>query len=183
VPLLGDRTLVVAHRAQEVLSEHGRAVGAAILAYAERTSSRAGRLAAIELIGWLRLAAGAELLLEFTRHVDPEIRVKSVKAAAAIGDPRFLEIFHARLEDTSWPVRCQAAKGLSVFGSPDSVPRLSKALRDAQWWVRFYAATALAEVGSSGEQALSEGLSDGDQRVCEMARYLLERGNLVPALP
>jgi HEAT repeat protein len=183
VRLLGDRTLIVAHRVQEVLAEHGQAVGDAILAYAEKTASRAGRLAAIELIGWLRLTAGAELLLEFTKHLDAEIRVKSVKAAAAIGDPRFLAAFHARLEDTSWPVRCQAAKGLSVFGSPDSVPLLSKALRDPQWWVRFYAATALAEVGPAGEQALSDGLQNGDHRVREMARYLLERGDLVPALP
>jgi HEAT repeat protein len=183
VRLLGDRTLIVAHRVQEVLAEHGQAVGDAILVYAEKTSSRAGRLAAIELIGWLRLTVGAELLLEFTKHVDAEIRVKSVKAAAAIGDPRFLAAFHARLEDPSWPVRCQAAKGLSVFGSPDSVPLLSKALRDPQWWVRFYAATALAEVGPAGEQALSDGLQNGDHRVREMARYLLERGDLVPALP
>jgi HEAT repeat protein len=183
VRLLGDRTLIVAHRVQEVLAEHGQAVSDAILAYAEKTSSRAGRLAAIELIGWLRLRAGSELLLEFTKHVDAEIRVKSVKAAAAIGDPRFLDAFHARLEDTSWPVRCQAAKGLSVFGSPDSVPLLTKALRDPQWWVRFYAATALAEVGPAGEQALSDGLQNGDHRVREMARYLLERGDLVPALP
>jgi HEAT repeat protein len=63
------------------------------------------------------------------------------------------------------------------------VPLLSKALRDPQWWVRFYAATALAEVGPAGEQALSEGLQNGDHRVREMARYLLERGDLVPALP
>lgn len=183
VRLLGDRTLIVAHRVQEVLAEHGQTVGDAILAYAEKTSSRAGRLAAIELIGWLRLTAGAELLLEFTKHMDSEIRVKSVKAAAAIGDPSFLDAFHARLEDASWPVRCQAAKGLSVFGSPDSVPLLSRALRDPQWWVRFYAATALAEVGPAGEQALAEGLQNGDLRVREMARYLLERGDLVPALP
>jgi HEAT repeat protein len=183
VRLLGDRDLLVAHRAQEVLAERGRELAGAILSYAETTSNRFGRLAAIELIGWLRITTAADLLLGFVSDLDPEVRVKSVKAAAAIGDPRFLEMFHARLEDSSWPVRCQAAKGLSLFGSPASVPLLTKALRDRQWWVRFYAATALAEVGPAGEAALSSALHDPELPVREMARYLLERPHAVPALP
>jgi HEAT repeat protein len=183
VRLLGDQNLVVAHRAQEVLAERGSEVADAILAYAGNTSSRPGRLAATELIGWLRIGAGAKLLLGFMSDLDPEVRVKSVKAAAAIGDPVFLETLQTRLEDSSWPVRCQAARGLSLFGSPALVPRLSNALRDQQWWVRFYAATALAEVGPAGEAALTGALQDPEPSVREMARYLLERGNAVPALP
>jgi hypothetical protein len=183
VRLLGDRSLVVAHRAQEVLAERGREVAGAILDYAESTASRPGRLAAIELLGWLKITTGASLLLGFMSDLDPEVRVKSVKAAAAIGDPRFLDTFHARLEDSSWPVRCQAAKGLSLFGSPESIPRLTIALRDQHWWVRFYAATALAESGPPGEEALAGALQDSDPSVRDMARYLLERGDVVPALP
>ncbi len=183
VRLLGDRNLMVAHRAQEVLAERGREVADVIVAYAETTASRTGRLTAIQLIGWLRITTGASLLLDLMGDLDPEVRVKSVKAAAAIGDPRFLDTFHERLEDPSWPVRCQAAKGLSLFGSPASVPRLARALRDRQWWVRFYAATALAEVGPPGEAALSSALDDPEISVRSMARYLLERGHAVPALP
>jgi HEAT repeat protein len=183
VRLLGDRNLIVAHRALEVLAERGREVADAILTYAETTASRAGRLAAIQLIGWLRLTNGARLLHVFVANLDPEIRVKSVKAAAAIGDPAFLEPFHVCLEDSSWPVRCQAAKGLSLFGSPESVPRLTAALRDSQWWVRFYAAVALAEVGPVGIEALNIALQDPQPAVRDMARYLLERGEVVPALP
>jgi len=183
VRLLGDRNLVVAHRVQEVLAERGREIADAILRYAETTSSRSGRLAAVELIGWLRITTGADLLLSGMRDLDPEVRVKSVKAAAAIGDPRFLETFHSRLEDVRWEVRCQAAKGLSLFGSPASVPRLAAALRDSHWWVRFYAATALAEVGLAGEEALSSALRDPEPSVQEMARYLLERGETALALP
>jgi HEAT repeat protein len=183
VRLLGDRSLAVAHRAQEVLAERGREIPDAIVVYAETTSSRVGRLVAIELIGWLHLTGAGDLLVRFAADLDSEIRVKSVKAAAAIGDPRFIDVFHARLEDTSWPVRCQAAKGLSLFGSPESVPHLSKALRDRQWWVRLYAATALAEVGPAGEEALADALKDQEPGVREMARYLVERGDLVPVLP
>jgi HEAT repeat protein len=183
VRMLGDRNLLVAHRAQEILAQRGHEVGDAIVAYAETTSSRSGRLAAIELIGWLRLTSGADLLLGFMGDLDPEVRVKSVKAAAAIGDPRFLESFSAGLGDSSWPVRCQAAKGLSLYGSPDTVPGLTRALRDRHWWVRFYVATALAEAGSFGAEALQAALQDPEPSVRDMARYLLERAQLVPALP
>ena len=183
VRLLGDPSRLVARRAQEVLAERGNETKDAILAYAEKTASRAGRLAAIELLGWLRMAEGADLLLTFTSDMDPEIRIKSLKAAAAIGDPRFMPVFHRGLEDPRWEVRCQAAKGLSLFGSPDSVPGLTAALRDPHWWVRFYAATALAEVGPPGEEALHEALGDPEPWVRDMARYLLERGEAVPALP
>jgi len=183
VRLLGDRSLVVAHRVQEVLAERGGEIADSILQYAETTSSRSGRLAAVQLIGWLRITTGADLLLSGMRDLDPEVRVKSVKAAAAIGDPRFLETFHSRLEDVRWEVRCQAAKGLSLFGSPASVPRLAAALRDHHWWVRFYAATALAEIGPAGEEALTSALHDPEPLVQEMARYLLERGEAALALP
>jgi HEAT repeat protein len=183
VRLLGDPSRLVARRAQEVLAERGNETKDAILSYARKTSSRAGRLAAIELLGWLRIAEGADLLLTFTTDMDPEVRIKSLKAAAAIGDPRFMEIFQRGLEDSRWEVRCQAAKGLSLFGSPDSIPGLTAALRDRHWWVRFYAATALAEVGPLGEEALHDALADPEPSVREMARYLLERGGAVPALP
>jgi HEAT repeat protein len=183
IRLLADPSRAVAQRAQEVLAERGREVVDGILAYTENTSSRAGRLAALELLGLLKITTASDLLLGFMTDPDPEVRVKSVKAAAAIGDPRFLESFQARVEDSSWAVRCQAAKGLSVLGSPASVPRLTAALRDQHWWVRFYAATALAESGPAGEEALSQALLDPESSVREMARYLLERGEIVPALP
>ena len=183
VVLLGDSDRIVARCTQEVLAERGREAKDAILRYAEKTASRSGRLAAIELLGWLRIAEGADLLLGFMSDLDPEVRVKSVKAAAAIGDPSFIELFQQRLDDPAWEVRCQAAKGLSVFGSPDSVSRLESAMRDEHWWVRFYAATALAEAGPSGIEALMKAMLDPVPRVRTMARYLMERGDAVPVLP
>jgi hypothetical protein len=183
VRLLGDPDRIVARRAEEVLAERGREAKDAILTYARKTSIRPGRLAAIELIGWLRIVEGADLLLEFMEDLDFEVRVKSVKAAAAIGDPRFVPILNQRLSDSRWEVRCQAAKGLSLFGSPDSVLRLEAAMRDEHWWVRFYAATALAEAGPAGSDALLTAMLDPRPDVRTMARYLLERGEAVPALP
>jgi HEAT repeat protein len=183
VRLLGDPHIRVARRAQEVLAERGLEVKDAILAYAASSANRSGRLAAIELIGWLRIPEGVDLLLNCVSDLDPEIRVKAVKAAAAVGDPRFLEPFHQLLSDVRWEVRCQAAKGLTVFGSPDSVPLLLRALHDQHWWVRLYAATALSESGPIGHAVLQNALHDPNPPARQMARYLLERGTVVPALP
>ena len=183
VRLLGDPDRIVARRAEEVLAHRGRETKDAILAYAGQAASRNGRLAALELIGWLRIAEGADLLIGFMNDLDFEVRVKSVKAAAAIGDPRFVPSLHQRLGDSRWEVRCQAAKGLSALGGPDSVSRLDAAMRDEHWWVRFYAATALAEVGPAGVEALMNAMLDPVPQVRGMARYLLERGAAVPALP
>jgi HEAT repeat protein len=183
IRLLGDPSAVVARRAQEVLAERGREIEDALVTYAGESGSREGRLRAIELLGWLRVSDAVELLLRLMADPDAEIRVKAVKAAAAIGDPRFLAPFHDALEDAQWEVRCQAARGLSVLGSPLSVTRLSRALRDPQWWVRFYAAVALAEVGAVGEAALTEAVEGDSPPARDMARYLLERGSAVPALP
>jgi HEAT repeat protein len=183
VRVLGDSDVTVARRAQEVLAERGQEVKDAILTYAGKSANRSGRLAAIQLMGWLRIAGGAELLLGFMSDLDPEVRVKSVKAAAAVGDPRFMVVFHRLLNDPKWEVRCQAAKGLTEFGSPESVPFLKKSLHDQQWWVRLYAATALSEAGPRGEEILQKALADPDPPVRSMARYLLERGSTIPVLP
>jgi HEAT repeat protein len=183
IPLLGDADRIVARRAEEVLAERGREAKDGLLRYAGNTASRSGRLAAIELIGWLRIVEASDLLLDLMTDLDFEVRVKSVKAAAAIGDPRFVDAFRRALGDVRWEVRCQAAKGLSLFGSPESVAQLKDAMRDEHRWVRFYAATALAEAGPGGMEALMSAMLDPDQQVRTMAQYLLERGDAIPALP
>ncbi len=182
VPLLGDPDAAVAGRTEEILAERGREVEDLVLARAERPTARGG-LAAIELLGLLRAGSAVPLLARLMENGDAEVRVKAVKAGAAIGDPRLLDSFHSHLSDAQWPVRCQAAKALSVLSSPSSLPYLETALRDPEWWVRFYAATALAELGSDGENALVAALDDPTPAVADMARYLLSRGVLVPVLP
>jgi HEAT repeat protein len=183
VTLLGDPTVAVAIRAEEVLAERGREVEDLILAAAGRPSNAAAQLTAIQLLGWLRVTAAVPLLLELMEAPEMEVRVKAVKASAAIGDPRFVESLHTRLRDEHWEVRCQAAKALSSLGGPSSLPHLWRAMQDPQWWVRLYAGTALAEQGRAGDAALQMAATDADSSVRDMAHYLLSRGALVPALP
>ena len=180
---LGERSPTVVRQVEQVLIERGREVVPEIVAYAETSSKLRGRRAAVEVLGFLRAPQAADLLLELVRHSDRELRIRAVKAAAAIGDPRFLEAFHELLADPSWVVRCQAAKGLGSLGSVSSVPRLRRALGDDHWWVRFYAAVALAELGEAGHAALRAAETDTEPTVRDMARYLIARGPLLPALP
>jgi HEAT repeat protein len=180
---LGDPSPAVVRQVEQVLIDRGREVVPEIVAYAETSSKLRGRRAAVEVLGFLRAPLAANLLLELVRHPDRKLRIQAVKAAAAIGDPRFLEPFHEILADPSWAVRCQAAKGLGALGSPTSVPLLRVALGDDHWWVRFYAAVALAELGEPGHAALRAAEADPEPTVRDMARYLIERGPLLPALP
>lgn len=183
IPRLGERSPTVVRQVEQVLIDRGREVVSAIVGYAATTGRLGGRRAAVEVLGFLRAPEAAELLLALVRHPDRELRIRAVKAAAAIGDPRFLEAFHVRLADPSWEVRCQAARGLGALGSPSSVPLLRGVLGDPHWWVRFHAAVALAELGESGHTALRAAEADPEPTVRDMAHYLLDRGPLLPALP
>jgi HEAT repeat protein len=180
---LGERSPTVVRQVEQVLVERGREVVPEIVAYAETSPKLRGRRAAVEVLGLLRAPLAADLLLDLVRHPDHELRIRAVKAAAAIGDPRFLDAFHELLADPAWVVRCQAAKGLGTLGSATSVPLLRAALGDDHWWVRFYAAVALAELGEPGYAALQAAVADPEPTVRDMARYLVERGPVLPALP
>jgi len=183
IPSLGDPSAPVARQAQDILAERGQRVAPEIRTYlGSGAANRRGRLAAVELLGWHRAPEAAPQLLELLGHADPEMRVKAVKAASAIGDPRFLAIFHGLTADPAWETRCHAARGLGLLGSPDSVPRLRPLLGDRHWWVRYHAAVALAELGAEGKTALEEARGDPDARAHEMARYILER-SVIPTLP
>jgi GT2 family glycosyltransferase len=71
----------------------------------------------------------------------------------------------------------------TVQGSARRDPSFWTGLGDGSWWVRFYAAVALAELGESGHAALQAAVTDPEPTVRDMARYLVERGPLLPALP
>lgn len=180
---LGERSPTVVRQVEEVLIDRGREVVPEIVAYAQTTRRLRGQRAALEVLGLLRAPLAIELLLERVHHADRELRIRAVKAAAAISDPRFLDAFHTLLGDPVWEVRCQAAKGLGSLGSPASVPLLRTALGDGHWWVRFYAAVALAELGEPGRAALQAAAGDPEPTVRDMARYLVARGPLLPSLP
>jgi HEAT repeat protein len=183
IPRLGEKRPTVVRQVEQVLVDRGREVVPEIVAYAATTSKLRGRRAAVEVLGLLRAPAASDLLLELVRDGDRELRIRSVKAAAAIGDPRFLGAFHELLADPIWEVRCQAAKGLGVLGSRTSVETLRVALADSHWWVRFYAAVALAEMGDAGHAALEAATEDAEPLVRDMARYLVARGPMLPVLP
>ena len=115
IPILGDPNITVARQAQDILAERGQKVAREIRAYLRSpAANRRGRLAAVELLGWHKAPEAARQLLELIADADPEMRVKAVKAAALIGDPRFLEAFHGL---TSIPPGRSAATPPAASGS------------------------------------------------------------------
>lgn len=166
-------------RAQEVLIEAAPDTAMEVVAFARRTESASARCAAVELLGALRDPLASGYLLERVADADAELRTKVIKAAAAIADPRFAEVFRGLLRDPAWSVRCQAATGLGNIGATDAIAELAAALGDEAWWVRFNAASSLAELGSPGRAALAEATTDADPVRSEVARYVLGRTGLV----
>jgi HEAT repeat protein len=181
VARLDDAAPGVVRRAQEVLLDTGPAAVREIVRHARATASAETRRAAVELLGALRDPAASDLLLEWARHPDVELRTKVAKAAAAIADPRFTPVFRELLHDPAWPVRCQAATGLGAVGADLAVGELSAALGDAAWWVRFNAASALLELGAAGRAALTSAAGDAQPLRRDAARYVLQRAGF-PAL-
>jgi hypothetical protein len=159
VPMLGDPSPAVARQAQDILAERGRKVAREIRAYVRHTGNRPGRLAAVELLGWHRAPEAARLLLELRREADPEVRVKAVKAAAAIGDPG-----SSSHSTPCWPIPRgrSAATPRGAWGSSAAgvVAPLRPLLADRYWWVRYHAAVGLGEAGAEGRSALEEARGD-----------------------
>jgi HEAT repeat protein len=99
-------------------------------------------------------------VLAETRHEDPEVRSKAVRAlgemgpAGASGIPRLIEVL--RKDEDSW-VRVESAWAIGYVGATDSsvVPALVDALlSDGSWDVRGASASALGEIGPPAAKAL-----------------------------
>ena len=178
--MLQDPEAGVVRRAQEVLLETAPDAAREIIEHARRTGSAVARRAAVELLGALRDPQASELLIDWAEHSDPELRTKAIKSAAAIGDPRFLEVFRRGLRDARWPIRCQAATGLGAISAREAIPELCAVLDDEAWWVRFNAASALVELGAPGRAALAEATTGPSDRQREVARYVLDRTRSEP---
>jgi HEAT repeat protein len=183
VPLLGDSSPGVARAAVEVLTLRGREVVEEILTFLRSATTSSPRQAAVDVLGFMRAPQAADALFALVEDPDPTLRIKVVKAVAAIGDPRFKSLLENLLEDPRWEIRCHAAKGLSLLGSSDSVARLRCALEDSYWWVRFNAAVALAELGVAGRIALQKEMAEGRPLARTIARYLLDRLEMTQVAP
>ena len=162
-------------RTSGVLARSGREAVGEIVEYVRRSQVATARRAALDALRLIGDLEANDLLLELADDPDPEIRIRTIKAAATIPDPRFQEVFEQRLRDPCWEVRCQAARGLGTLGNLRSAGHLREALGDSSWWVRFNAALALQRLGAEGRGALRDALDDQRPPARDIASHILSR--------
>jgi HEAT repeat protein len=167
LPLAAVAEEAAEHRpgaAAELLLALGAHAPAALGALYRTAGSRSLRRLVVAVVGELRLAEHAGLLVQALRDDDEEVRARAARGVGAIGDAEAVPELHALLSDALRPVfvRAQAATALGRIGDASSVPVLERALRDGPWLLRERAAAALRELGPLGRAALVAVASGGD---------------------
>jgi hypothetical protein len=93
-------------------------------------------------------------LVDMLHFPDPELRILSVKALAALDYAEALPGVWPLVADPDWVLRSQAATALGILAGPRAVPSLVELMADPVFEVRRHAAQALYRLGAAGAQAL-----------------------------
>lgn len=147
------------------------------------------RVAAVHLLGTLRLAGVAPAVAGALEDADPAVRsagldafADGVEGSAAV--ERLAAIAHG---DARWSMRLRAVRALARVGTPRAVSALIAALRsDAYAYVREAAAEALGRIGAGGRALRSSAAADPEPRVRRAAIHAqraLGGGGAAPAVP
>jgi HEAT repeat protein len=99
----------------------------------------------IELLGWANVPEARDRLVGLVK--DPYRRESAIRALAASGDPRAVDLCIEALSDQDWGCRAAAAEGLGKLGDKKAFDALVKALKDKTTNVRGAAVEALAKLG------------------------------------
>jgi HEAT repeat protein len=165
-------------RVADILAGMGQPAVEQIVAEFPRMG-RAGKLAAIDVLGRIRALPEAAWLEERLHDPDPDVRARSCHALGGIGDPSRTPALVRALGDPAWPARAMAAKALGRLADPEAVPALAAAMRDREWWVRTNAALSLAAMGRAGRAALEQVLDGPDRFARHQAVLMLEQTGAV----
>lgn len=126
------------------------------------------RVAAVHLLGTLRIAGSASTLAGALGDTDPAVRSASLDAlAGGVEAPAAVERLAAiAKEDARWSMRLRAVRALARIGSARAVSALVGALRsDPYAYVREAAAAALGRIGAGGGALRSAAEADPEPRV------------------
>ena len=103
----------------------------------------------IKAISPYKLEEYHRMFIENSASKSFQIKVASIKALAAFGNPDDEQLLQIAAQDKEWVVRAAAVKGLSLLDSPTALASVKNALRDKEWWVRQTAANALTSMDIS----------------------------------
>jgi hypothetical protein len=135
-----------------------------------------GRYAFIDMIGIRRRQHEGEFLEYLLTADEPEIRIRSLKALAAMGCLLGKDELERHLHSPHWQERLMAAKLCGSIKAEQYVPLLIKLLCDVSFPVRAQAAEALARMPHGKEILKKAAVSASDRYARDMAQQWLERG-------
>lgn len=163
---------------QDALMAYGPEVVPAVARQVSRpdlsSEERANLLALVEHVA--RRHPDPELsghVLPFVSDPDLEVRVRAVRALAALPEVAVNDVLLGALADPAWEVRAQAAKALGNRDAASAIGPLRRALHDPEWWVRLRAGVALRQHGARGRDALADAVRGEDEFARDMSTYVL----------
>lgn len=113
------------------------------------------QLAYIDTLGLKRKAKSLVFLEKQSENEQPEIRIRSLKAAYEIGIPIEVEKLESFIASPIWEERLMSVRLLSILPSEDSLAHLRTLIEDQNWWVRSKAAEVIRQ-GKNGKAVLKE---------------------------
>ena len=123
-------------------------------------------------------------LQKLLQHASLEVRITSLRALAAIGDPAAILPISRLAHDPEWEVRNSVMQALGRMGALEHIPLLLQGLSDPSWWGRFSSAKALHVMGQAGVDALMDATEHhADRYGREVSRQILQEHGFLLAAP
>lgn len=113
------------------------------------------QLAYIDTLGLKRKAKSLVFLEKQRESEQPEIRIRSLKAAYEIGIPIEVEKLTHFIASPIWEERLMSVRLLSILPTESSIAHLRTLIEDQNWWVRSKAAEVIRQ-GKNGKAVLKE---------------------------
>jgi HEAT repeat protein len=185
-PILGALNVpgeVIQRRASEVLAGLGPIAADPILSVLKDPAGPETELAvAARVAEMLQLQQAVPDLQRLLQHTSMEVRITSLRALAAIGDPVAILPISCLAHDPAWEVRNSVMQALGRMRALEHIPLLLQGLSDPSWWVRFSSAKALYATGEAGVDALVVATEHhADKYGREMSRQILQERGFLPA--
>jgi HEAT repeat protein len=176
---------VIHRRASEVLAGLGPLASDPILSVLKTPARREADLAvAARVAEMLQLRQAVPDLERLLQHPSLEVRITSLRALAAIGDPGAILPISYLADDPAWEVRNTVMQALGRMRALEHIPLLLRGLADPSWWVRFSSANAILSTGRPGVDALMNATEHhADKYGREMSRQILQEHGFLHAAP
>ena len=133
---------------------------------------------ALEIYGKRQYVEGVPWIKKMVKSPLKEIRIASLKGAAALGDIDDEDYFRdlsLLISDNEWEVRAFLAKYLKEVRSQSAIRMLEQLMKDPNWYVRTNAAQGLKEQGKEGIKTLVALMDSQDPFAADKAKEIIQK--------